>query len=70
MAATTALPSRQELIRMRRIFRRCHGFLSQLPVRRIDEALRCLDCNPERALECYWEARKHLQRALEELGLD
>ncbi len=68
--AIRTLPSREELLRLRRLFHRCRGFLGQYPVRRIDEALRCLDCNPERALECYELARRHEPYARVELGLD
>ncbi|HFD14993.1 MAG TPA: hypothetical protein ENJ38_01650 [Rhodospirillales bacterium] len=68
--AIRTLPSRKELLRMRRLFRRCRGFLGQYPVRRIDEALRCLDCNPERAFECYELARRYEPYARVELGLD
>lgn len=55
-------PSRNELLeelrRLRRLFRRCTGYLGQYPLRRVEEALRLIDANPERALECYWIARQ------------
>lgn len=65
-----AAPSRDELLRLRRLFRRCHGFLGQYPLRRVEEALRCLPRNPERAAECYWRAREHEPYARAQLGLD